>query len=75
MDDRDHYSRTDREPKRRRSDPMGDSDMNGHQPAENDRGPRCVDCLQIASQTNAYGFALPWEPVVTRPQPCQFRRF
>lgn len=51
VDDRDHYSRTDREQKRRRSDPMGDSDMNGHQPTRDDRGPRCAACLQIASMT------------------------
>lgn len=40
IDSRDHYSRTDREPKRRRSDPIGDGDVKGHHPARDDRDSR-----------------------------------
>ena len=49
MDSRDHYARTDREPKRRRSDPMGDNDVNGHRPTRDDRGSRCAVCVKAGS--------------------------
>ena len=49
MDSRDHYSQTDREPKRRRSDPMGGDDIHGHHPARDDRGTRCAGCLKVGS--------------------------
>ena len=49
MDSRDHHSRTDREPKRRRSDPMGDDDVNGHHPARDDMEFRYVTCLKLGS--------------------------
>ena len=41
-DDRDHYTRTDREPKRRRSDPMGDEKMNGFHAERDERNYRCT---------------------------------
>ncbi len=36
-DSRDHYSQTDRDPKRRRSDPMRDDHMNGHAAERDDQ--------------------------------------
>ena len=36
-DSRDHYSQTDRDPKRRRSDPMRDDHMNGHTTERDDQ--------------------------------------
>jgi len=36
-DSRDHYSQIDRDPKRRRSDPMRDDHMNGHAAERDDQ--------------------------------------
>ena len=46
-DIRDQWLGSDREPKRRRSDPMGDNDMNGYHAARDDRAHRRVSLAHV----------------------------